>query len=236
MCPDQAPFEGLIAWFKVNQLEQRAWVTAKWAESADGFIGIFDEQGQPAPTAISGFEANIFTHKLRAQHQAILVGSTTARVDNPRLNTRNYPGPSPLRLVLDPDATLPDHLNIFSQDEHVIRLCLLPEKSFDWKIEPEMTWKDLLQSLYQEKEICKILVEGGRHTLQGLLNEGLADQIIRIQSPKVLHKGITAPTQPPGFYKEETFFCRKRQNSPFELLIKNALLRSKLAWYNIIRP
>ena len=57
---------------------RRPYVTLKWAESADGYI-----DGH-----ISTPVTSMLVHKLRATHDAILVGSGTVLADSPRLDTR----------------------------------------------------------------------------------------------------------------------------------------------------
>lgn len=59
-------------------------------------------------TKISSPEADAEVHSLRSGYDAILVGSNTARVDDPLLTVRNAPPPvrPPIRMVLDSQATL----------------------------------------------------------------------------------------------------------------------------------
>jgi diaminohydroxyphosphoribosylaminopyrimidine deaminase/5-amino-6-(5-phosphoribosylamino)uracil reductase len=209
LAPDPSAFEALIKWFRVNQLEKRAWVTAKWAESADGFIGSFDSEGKPVPRAISGFETGIFTHKLRAQHQAILIGRTTAESDDPALTTRHYPGPSPLRLVLDPSAKLSPSLGIFQDPEKTRRLCHHLRQPYDWQLPKPSTWSALLEHLFQDRGICSLLVEGGSYTLQKLLTENVVDEIVQIKSSIVLGNGTKAPSAPSRMRLQKRIFLGK---------------------------
>jgi riboflavin-specific deaminase-like protein len=53
-------------------------------------------------------------HRLRALHQAVVVGAGTIAADNPRLTTRRVPGPNPVRVVLDPRRRLPPTSRIFT--------------------------------------------------------------------------------------------------------------------------
>lgn len=213
LAPDPAPFEELINWFRVNQLKGRAWVTVKWAESADGYIGVFDKNGQPAPARISGFETAIFTHKLRARHQAILVGRVTAEMDAPLLSTRNYPGPSPLRIVLDPKRVLSDSLAIFGGDHAAKRLCFSPSAESDWPLSRPLSWPVVLKRMYEEYGICKLLVEGGTNTIQPLLDDRLVDEVVRIKSPVFLGSGRKAPVIDPDKHVLKRFFIGKDELS-----------------------
>ncbi|MFT5512783.1 MAG: diaminohydroxyphosphoribosylaminopyrimidine deaminase, partial [Bacteroidia bacterium] len=67
--------------------EKRPYIILKWAETADGFIGLTSETTNQK-NAISNDLANRYVHQLRAESGAIFVGTNTAIVDNPSLTTR----------------------------------------------------------------------------------------------------------------------------------------------------
>jgi diaminohydroxyphosphoribosylaminopyrimidine deaminase/5-amino-6-(5-phosphoribosylamino)uracil reductase len=75
--------------------KKRPYITLKWAQSADGFMDIDRTNGQKGSVAISGAEASVFVHKLRAEHAGILIGPQTAIHDNPSLTTRYFAGARP---------------------------------------------------------------------------------------------------------------------------------------------
>lgn len=78
-------------------------VTLTWASSLDGMIAV----APGARTTLSGPESKSMTHYLRMHHDAILVGATTAKTDDPGLNCR-YPGATldqqPRPVIVDPNA------------------------------------------------------------------------------------------------------------------------------------
>ena len=45
-------------------------------------------------------------HKMRSEEQAILVGVGTVLADNPSLDTRDWYGKNPLRVIIDPHLRL----------------------------------------------------------------------------------------------------------------------------------
>ena len=89
---------------------ERPFVTLKLALSLDACIAA--EEGER--TTLTGQEALRYGHRLRAGHDAVLVGRRTVEVDDPRLTVRRVPDPRrpPIRVVLDsrlripPDAAL----------------------------------------------------------------------------------------------------------------------------------
>ena len=73
----------------------RPYILLKYAQTQDGFL---DDHGRPL--AISTSLTRMLVHRLRAEEDAILVGNTTYRQEQPRLDVRHWAGPSPRRFVL----------------------------------------------------------------------------------------------------------------------------------------
>lgn len=76
----------------------RPYVTLKWAQSADGYMDVKRGEGTPA-YRFSTPLGEAMVHRLRATHDAIMVGSGTDRADHPTLTTRHWAGESPRRIV-----------------------------------------------------------------------------------------------------------------------------------------
>ena len=157
--------------------EHRPWVTLKWAQTADGYID--RERSEEEPLHISTPLTQALAHRLRATHQAILVGTRTALLDNPSLTTRAWPGPNPLRLTIDRHHVLPPTLRLFdaSAPTHVYTTGNLPE---------------ILADLHA-RGIQSLLVEGGRALLQSFIDEGLWDEARVETAPWALDDGVAAP-------------------------------------------
>ncbi|HEY1053815.1 MAG TPA: bifunctional diaminohydroxyphosphoribosylaminopyrimidine deaminase/5-amino-6-(5-phosphoribosylamino)uracil reductase RibD, partial [Emticicia sp.] len=78
--------------------KQRPYIILKWAETADGFIAGENYD----PVKISNALSHKLAHKWRSEEDAIMVGTNTARYDNPKLNAREWQGTkNPVRIVLD---------------------------------------------------------------------------------------------------------------------------------------
>ena len=82
--------------YVVHRRTGRPFVTLKLAMTIDG-RAVSDD---PSIQWITGPDARADGHRLRAEHDAILVGAGTVRADNPRLTTRDAEGPDPIRVVL----------------------------------------------------------------------------------------------------------------------------------------
>ena len=84
--------------FMTFHLLKRPWIQLKWAESADGFMADTDNEGNPVPVKFSNPLSAVWMHRERARGEAIMVGSNTIRIDNPRLDVRKWGGKSPLKI------------------------------------------------------------------------------------------------------------------------------------------
>lgn len=191
--------------------QKRPYIILKWAETANGFIS----GPGGVPLAITGAEANALVHRWRAEEQAILVGSGTARHDNPRLNVRLYHDPKrpiqqPLRLVLDRMLSLPPHLHLFDGSQptlvyHADRLAPPPNRhNLTFAPLPEyaaartgtaavLDIQALLHDLHQ-RSIQSVLIEGGTAIHTHFIYRGLWDEIRRFKSPLFVPDGVQAPS------------------------------------------
>lgn len=199
----EAECRQLIKRFVTFNTQQRPYITLKWAESANGFIDINREEGQPV--VLSTPITSMYVHKQRAEHHAILVGRKTALLDNPSLTTRNWYGKNPVRLVIDKELTLPTSLKLFdgsaptwvftAQDKASTSQVTYFKLDFSRSILPQ-----ILQKLYENK-LQALLVEGGSQLLQSFIDEGLWDEIYTEHSAKVLENGVKGPVIPAGYKK-----------------------------------
>ena len=98
----------------LRQTAHRPFVQLKMALDADGRIAA----GDGAPVWVTGIEARAYAHLLRAEADAILVGSGTVLADDPELTCR-LPGlgaRSPDRIVLDTRLRTPASAKVYRQN------------------------------------------------------------------------------------------------------------------------
>lgn len=81
--------------FMTAHTSVRPWIQLKWAQSADGFIAAYDQDGNLKPVKISSSLSSVWMHRERANVEAIMVGSNTRKIDNPRLDVRFWGGKNP---------------------------------------------------------------------------------------------------------------------------------------------
>jgi diaminohydroxyphosphoribosylaminopyrimidine deaminase / 5-amino-6-(5-phosphoribosylamino)uracil reductase len=180
--------------------QKRPYILLKWAESADGFIsGPNNQQVQ-----ISGPLSRRLVHKWRSEEQAIMVGSHTAACDNPRLDTRYWPGHNPLRVVIDRKLQLPIDLHIFDKSQPTVVYTYKQEESTHENLqyvqlrEQESLLAQLMRDLHQ-RQVVSLLVEGGTYLLKSLLKEHLWDEAIYFKSStRILQDGTRAPLMAQG--------------------------------------
>jgi diaminohydroxyphosphoribosylaminopyrimidine deaminase/5-amino-6-(5-phosphoribosylamino)uracil reductase len=158
--------------------KKRPYIILKWAESQDGFIAP-DHKEEQKPVWISNSFSRQLTHKWRSEEQAILVGAQTVLNDNPSLTTRDWYGNSPIRVVLDTRANLPQDLNVFNDAAKTIVL-------------PSTNPKEICASLYKEG-IQSIIIEGGAKTLRDFIDANLWDEARVFKGMPYLKKGMKAP-------------------------------------------
>lgn len=104
--------EALLEGYCRRQAANRPWVTLKLATSLDGRIAAGNGHSQ----WITGPLARTYAHRLRRDHDAIMVGAGTVIQDNPALTCRlpGVTGADPVRVVLDRRLRIEAGMAMFS--------------------------------------------------------------------------------------------------------------------------
>ena len=92
--------------------QRRPYILLKWAQTANGFL---DDGGRQI--CISTPFTRMLSHKLRAESDAILVGRVTEEREHPSLTTRDWPGKSPVKIVLSHATTIQEILEQLYQGQ-----------------------------------------------------------------------------------------------------------------------
>jgi diaminohydroxyphosphoribosylaminopyrimidine deaminase/5-amino-6-(5-phosphoribosylamino)uracil reductase len=177
--------------------KKRPYIFLKWAQSKDGFIAGENFEA----FKISNDFTNRLMHRMRSTEAAIMVGSQTARQDDPSLTTRFWPGKNPVRIVIDKQLKLANDAALFADNATTIVLNNLKQEvagpvHFIKLNEKENMLPALMKELY-ERNINSMIVEGGSILLQSFIQEGLWDEAVVITNHALtIHKGIPALSLP----------------------------------------
>jgi diaminohydroxyphosphoribosylaminopyrimidine deaminase/5-amino-6-(5-phosphoribosylamino)uracil reductase len=176
--------------------KKRPYIILKWAQTADGFISKWPLPVNRSENKISGEEAQILAHQLRASEDAILVGKNTVFNDDPFLTTRLVEGKNPIRVIITGDE-IPHTYNIFNADANIIVFnpfkTGLEDHVHFIKLEHGPIIRQVIKRLYQ-LDISSVLVEGGLYTLNSFIAENLWDEKHIFVSPELQFlQGVKAP-------------------------------------------
>lgn len=181
----------------------RPYVTLKVASTADGKIAT----SQGDSRWITGEEARERVHGLRERVDAVLVGASTVRADDPQLTARprgRAAREQPLRVVLSASLDLPPGAKVFanpkggslvltsSADE--ARAAALRAAGAEVVRLPVSGRGVSLSAVLEElarRDVVHLLVEGGAAVFGEFLEAGLADEIQLFIAPKILGEGLS---------------------------------------------
>ncbi|MBU6339586.1 MAG: bifunctional diaminohydroxyphosphoribosylaminopyrimidine deaminase/5-amino-6-(5-phosphoribosylamino)uracil reductase RibD [Rickettsiales bacterium] len=190
--------------FFKSKMAEMPYVTLKLATSLDGKIATKNHDSK----WITGEKARNFSHQLRAINDAIMVGASTVRKDNPMLDCRvsGLEEYSPKRVIVANNLNFDENLEIFKTAKKIPTFILTYEQNFDAKkfdklhveiifCEKKHDKIDLRNGLKKlhEKGVNSILVEGGQSLATEFLKENLIDELIWIRNKKIIgNDGIAA--------------------------------------------
>ena len=160
---------------------QRPFVTWKLAATIDGRSAASDGTSR----WISGPESRRDTHRLRANADAIVVGTGTVLIDNPRLSVRDdHDVPvatQPLRVVVG-ERDVPADRNIWNDEAPTRHLATRDVRA-------------ALSTLYADG-IRDVWLEGGPTLAGAFLEAGVVDEVIAYVAPMLLGSGLSALQTP----------------------------------------
>lgn len=181
--------------------QHRPYVVLKWAQTADGFVDKIRQIGHwsmangdchlNGALTISTPETKKIVHRMRAENMAIMVGTRTVLLDNPRLLNTHWEGRHPIRVTMDRHGVIPTDARIFSDESETI------------VYRDRTDWPYILEDL-AKRNIHSILVEGGPTLLAHIIESGVWDEMhIEVAPELSIGKGVAAPQITlPDLYEE----------------------------------
>ena len=184
-------------------MKRRLHVAVHFAQSLDGRIAVTGHR-----THLSSPEGVALAHRKRAEHDAVLVGSRTVRIDDPRLTVRACAGRDPLRVVLASTLDVRTDARILAPGAGVLvigaegrstrrDIDALAAVGADVRLVP--AGEDGLVSLphalgaLKDIGVRRLLVEGGSRILTAFLRSRLVDRVsIEITARWLGPQGLTA--------------------------------------------
>lgn len=169
-------------------------------QSLDGFIATQSGDSR----YVTGHENLRHMHRLRALCDAVVVGAGTVAADDPQLTTRHVPGPSPLRVVIDPMARLASGYQVF-QDGAAPTLYVYARHYVSGAV-PTAGQAEVLGvgqgshgpnlaevvACLSRRGCARIFVEGGGVTVSAFLAAGLLDRVQVTVAPVFIGGGRPA--------------------------------------------
>lgn len=187
----------LIAPFRKHVTTGLPLVTLKLAASLDGRIATKTGDSR----WISNEASRRFVHRLRAEHDALLVGANTVIADDPELTCRLRGGRNPVRVVLDGRLRLPLSSRILSaplvaptwvvtdRAAPARKLAQLEQRGVDVLRLParhhEIALPAVLAAL-GKRGVLSLLIEGGGMLAAAALRAGLVDRLLLFLAPKLI--------------------------------------------------
>jgi 3,4-dihydroxy 2-butanone 4-phosphate synthase/GTP cyclohydrolase II len=211
----------------------RPFVTLSYAQSVDGSIAI----GRGQPTPLSGPEALRMTHRLRASHDAILVGIGTLLADDPRLTVRLVEGEQPQPVVIDGRLRFPLSAQLL---QHPKRPLIITTSQVDESRQRalEVAGAEVVRvtaapdgrvslaaalAVLQMRGVGSLMVEGGAQIITSFLAAQLIDRLVITIVPRLLG-GLPAVAYLNGHGSPRLF------NTQYHQLGADIVLASDVGW------
>lgn len=238
----------LIRPFATFITKGRPYVTAKWAMTLDGKLATRTRDAY----WISGPAARVWVHNLRDRVDAIVIGSDTARIDNPLLTVRlapeqrtyqRLPRQGPLRVILASRGQLPNHLHLLQPDD-TAKTCVIVGEHYDREQSLSLQERgvDVIQVAIDtqgridlgsaldalgQRGIMHVLLEGGAHLLGSTFDQSLIDYVAVFIAPKLVG-GSNAPSPIQGHGLASMKAALNLKNMRSQLIGKDMLIEGEV--------
>lgn len=176
--------------------KKRPFITLKYAMTLDGKIATASGDSK----WITGEAARAMAHRLRKQHDAVLVGIGTVLADDPELTTRMVAGKNPVRVVLDSRLRISLMATVLNPAAETI--IFTSKEADEVKCEALAALPNVevvrlpatkgrlpvaqVVAALAERGLTSLLVEGGSAVLGAFYDAGLADRVYAFIAPKLI--------------------------------------------------
>jgi riboflavin-specific deaminase-like protein len=179
---------------------RRPMTIAHLGQSLDGFIATHSGDSR----FVTGDDNMVHMHRLRALCDAVVVGAGTVAADDPQLTTRLVPGPSPLRVVLDPNRRLTPSARVFVDRSAQTLYCCDRSRILDHETHvgaaaivgldghADRPRAAELLDVLRARGCVRVFVEGGGVTVSAFLAANLLDRLQIAISPVLIGSGRAA--------------------------------------------
>lgn len=196
--------------FMRSMVARRPYVHVKIAQTMDGKIG-----DRAHRVFITGSESQRIVHRLRAVHDAVLVGAGTVLIDDPLLTVRDVHGRDPDVVILDGGLRVKPTARALSagkgrrvyliaqeravrrSPQQVRRLTEAGVQVIGVPSRSEILSIDTVLQTLRSENIGSVLVEGGQEVFTEFLSSGAVDEISLFVAPGMSGKGISATAETP---------------------------------------
>lgn len=177
-------------------------VIVKVAQSIDGKIATKTGDSK----WITGAKARAFTHRMRKEADAIIVGARTVLKDDPLLTARikgkdiNQPSTTglerqPLRIILSGKSKIPASARVLNSEGG--QAIIAKARKNNGRVDV----KSLLKELAKEG-VSSVLIEGGGETIASAFEAKVVDKVYFFIAPKVIGgRDATTSVEGPGIAK-----------------------------------
>ncbi|MFI5366831.1 MAG: bifunctional diaminohydroxyphosphoribosylaminopyrimidine deaminase/5-amino-6-(5-phosphoribosylamino)uracil reductase RibD [Candidatus Binatia bacterium] len=193
----QAECDELLAAFRKHVTTGLPLVTVKLAASLDGRIATAAGDAR----WITGEDSRRYVHRLRAEHDAVLVGAETIIRDDPELTSRIRGGRNPLRVILDGRLRLPLQSRVLTNAVPAATLVITGSQVSAAKFRNVRECGVEIVSLAAKagripiarvmrelgkRNIMSVLIEGGATVATAALAAGVVDRMLVFFAPKLI--------------------------------------------------
>ncbi|MFQ5666285.1 MAG: bifunctional diaminohydroxyphosphoribosylaminopyrimidine deaminase/5-amino-6-(5-phosphoribosylamino)uracil reductase RibD, partial [Candidatus Binatia bacterium] len=187
----------LIAAFRKAVLTGLPLVTLKLAASLDGRIATARGESR----WITGDRSRRLAHRLRAEHDAILVGAETVLRDDPELTCRLRSGRNPVRVVLDGRLRVPLRAQVLTKTGPAATLVFTGQQAPAAKVRRiELCGAEVIRlprtkaglsilqvlRLLAKRDIMSVLIEGGATVAAAAIAARVVDRLVIFYAPKLI--------------------------------------------------